>query len=1279
MPGSRPDAAAAKNTKNNQEQPRDSRSVIDAPQLLAALTRQLKRLEDDLRQRMADEAELGASLRAEWQAATDADRCAEPFETWVDQIVTQAGVHWLLSCVFLRFIEDNTLVERPWLAGPPDSGRLALARDHHEAYFSAQPRHNDRDYLLAAFREAEALPGLHTFFDEAHNPVFRLGISGDAAMALLQFWRQVDPNTGQLQHDFTDPAWNTRFLGDLYQDLSEATRKRYALLQTPEFVEEFILDRTLTPAIHEFGFRTVRLIDPTCGSGHFLLGAFQRLVDEWARAEPGRNRRDVAQQALHAVAGVDLNPFAVAIARFRLLVAALQVSEVRKLADAPDFQLHVAIGDSLLHGSRFGLSESESLFDAAETHADTGLAHAYASEDLADVQRILGRQYHAVVGNPPYIVVKDSALNAAYRRKYASCHMKYSLGAPFTERFFELAVSPSAGQSAGFVGLITANSFMKREFGSKLIEQVLPRLDLTHVVDTSGAYIPGHGTPTVILFGRHRAPVGKVVRTVMGIKGEPSTPDEPQNGLVWSAIIESIDHSGAQNDFISVGDTPRHTLEKHPWSFAGGGAAELRNQIEISAVCRLGSVAFAIGFMLVPGEDDVFIRQRGGDFDRQALVGSMRRPLVEGISVRDWACQSVYSAIYEYDANGMHHSDPLLDSYFWVFRALMRPAIYFGRTKEERRMHWREYAVMVKDKLGGTPTIAFSEVATHNHFVFDSGLNVFKHSAPVIKLPAGSSEDEHLGLLGLLNSSLACFWLKQVCHNKGSTVDQHGARQRTAPFEDFYALNSTKVAEFPVCNTRPLDIAQRIDTQARQLRDLEPAALLSKGDVPSRASLDAVRDQSTQLRRLMIARQEELDWRCYRLYDLLPAGLDIDAVEYDAPVEVALGERAFEIVLARRVAAGREQTTWFERHGATPITEIPAHWPEAYRRVVQRRIELIERDKSIGLIERPEFKRRWNSPKWQDLEQAALRDALLARLESTHLWPASADQPPQLGSTHRLAEAVQRDAQFMQLAALYAGHADFDVARLVAELVTAEAVPFLPVQRYTDTGLRKRTQWQDTWALQRREDRIDAEVEATEAAGWRNELAEQAQGQFGSATSPQASAWVEQRLAEELARYQAERKALEVGKIPVPPKYQNKDFLKPDFWRLRGGLDVPKERWISYPGCERGADGSLPIAWAGWNHLQQATALAGYYLDMKDNEGWEPARLQPLLAGLDELVPWLQQWHNELDPTYGERMGDYYAAFVRDEARALGFTLEDLRGWRPAVVAAKRGRRKAAA
>jgi hypothetical protein len=129
-------------------------------------------------------------------------------------------VHWLLSCVFLRFIEDNELVDRPWLGGTPESGRLALARDRHEAYFRENPLESDRDYLLAAFREAGALPGLHTFFDEAHNPVFRLGISGDAAMACASSGSRWTRTPARWLHDFTDPAWNTRFLGDLYQDLS---------------------------------------------------------------------------------------------------------------------------------------------------------------------------------------------------------------------------------------------------------------------------------------------------------------------------------------------------------------------------------------------------------------------------------------------------------------------------------------------------------------------------------------------------------------------------------------------------------------------------------------------------------------------------------------------------------------------------------------------------------------------------------------------------------------------------------------------------------------------------------------------------------------------------------------------------------------------------------------------------------------------------------------------------------------------------------------------------
>ncbi len=239
------------------------------------------------------------------------------------------------------------------------------------------------------------------------------------------------------------------------------------------------------------------LIDPTCGSGHFLLGAFDRLWQAWHTAEPATSERELAQRALTAVTGVDLNPFAAEIARFRLLVAALKACGIHDLRDAPDFTIDVAVGDSLLWGARSG--QFEGMEDSVTTTASER-QFFYRTEHAERLSRIFSRQYAAVVGNPPYIVCRDPALNQQYRERYPrSCHRQYSLAAPFMERFFELAVSPDhMSRPAGFVGMITANSFMKREFGKKLIEQCIPTWDLTHVIDTSGAYIPGHGTPTVI-------------------------------------------------------------------------------------------------------------------------------------------------------------------------------------------------------------------------------------------------------------------------------------------------------------------------------------------------------------------------------------------------------------------------------------------------------------------------------------------------------------------------------------------------------------------------------------------------------------------------------------------------------------------------------------------------------------------------------------------------------------------------------------------------------------
>ena len=1323
--------------------------MISTKTLLTALQKRVLLLEDDLRARCNAQPEVDAPLRKDYEAAREKGRTGLTYNAWRDEELTQIAVAWILAGVFVRFLEDNELIDVPFLAGG-NAARHQRAQDEHSLFFRQHPTASERDYFEHVFNTIRKLPGMKDFFDRRHNPLWRVGPTADAAKALLEFWRKTDPDTGRIVHDFTDAEWNTRFLGDLYQDLSEFARKRYALLQTPVFVEQFILDRTLTPAISTFGYKAVRMIDLTCGSGHFLLGGFQRLFRLWQENEPGENPTVLARRALEQVFGVDLNPNVVAIARFRLLVAALRACGVTRIKDAPDFRLNLAAGDSLLHGSRFPMSEShegvQQTFGGDELFRDE-LKHFYESEDREELHRILGQQYHVVVGNPPYITVKDKALNEAYRNRFDSCHRKYSLAAPFMERFFDLALKGDGkGQKpAGYVGMITANSFMKREFGKKLIEDFIPKWDLTHVIDTAGAYIPGHGTPTVILFGKHQPPVAQNIRTVMGIKGEPSTPDNPANGLVWNAILVQVDQPGSESDFVSVADTQRESFHKHPWSIGGGGAAELKEMFDESAEKTLEEVTEDAGFMAIISEDDAFIGPVAY-FRRKNLP---QRSFITGDSIRDWSVESEEAISFPYnDAKEQISVAPLASSdalaqSFWPNRVPLGARKMFGKTPVEHGLAWYQFIYLTPKRFLSSQYLVFASVGTHNQFSLMKRGNVLNRHAPVVVLDKKASDSEHYALLGLLNSSSACFWMKQIFHNKGSTVDQHGARQRTAAFEDFFEFDGTKLKQFPISAGKPLVLAQELNRLSHELKLQTPAVALVTFASHTRAALDAAKKRWTETLQRMIALQEELDWECYQLYGLTEAKLLLPTAQVP---RLQLGERAFEIAMARKMASGELQTTWFERHepqGSKPITELPAHWPQPYRELVQRRMALMESDRNLALIEQPEYKRRWNVEPWDEQLDRALREWLLNRLEHYFFggermlergtgnaeadgltairahWPAG--QQPVLVSTSQLAAVVETDDDFLRVAEIYRGSPGFSVSKLVRELVEAESVPFLPFQRYKDTGLRKRQDWEHVWDLQREEDRIDAEKErlqaklnqrmaelvreaypelvqatATAAATWENaDRAYHAKYHSRTTYDTKHSEWVlsstDAAEMNELLEVQslgnalreAERKvtaarnpladqdatavalrheleALQKPAVPVPPKYASSDFKKSHWWKLRGKLDVPKERWIIYSGAERDGDPSPVIAWAGWDHLQQAKALAGYYVDASTNLGWPPERLRLLLAGLADLLPWLKQWHNKFDPEVGSGLGDYFAGFLDEEARKQGATVEAL-------------------
>ena len=231
--------------------------MIERQALLADLQRLLPRIEADLLERSdsAEVPDVGLALRNEYASAQAAERTAQSYTEWRSDQITQAAAAWVLSCVFVRFLEDNALVASPRSAGPKDKdGGLERRTRRIRPLFSHHPAHTDRDYLLDIFASLTKHAATKDVFG-AHNPIHSLPnwLSGDAAGEIIAFFQKIDANSGRLVHDFTDNSWDTRFLGDLYQDLSESARKKFALLQTPVFVEEFILDRTLDPALDEFG------------------------------------------------------------------------------------------------------------------------------------------------------------------------------------------------------------------------------------------------------------------------------------------------------------------------------------------------------------------------------------------------------------------------------------------------------------------------------------------------------------------------------------------------------------------------------------------------------------------------------------------------------------------------------------------------------------------------------------------------------------------------------------------------------------------------------------------------------------------------------------------------------------------------------------------------------------------------------------------------------------------------------------------------------------------
>src|SRR5271157_597257 len=90
--------------------------MVNIKTLLPDLKELVKELDEDLLARATANPEIDAGLRLAFTQIEKGGRTAQAYEVWREDYLDQVAVAWVLACVFVRFLEDNHLIDECWRA-----------------------------------------------------------------------------------------------------------------------------------------------------------------------------------------------------------------------------------------------------------------------------------------------------------------------------------------------------------------------------------------------------------------------------------------------------------------------------------------------------------------------------------------------------------------------------------------------------------------------------------------------------------------------------------------------------------------------------------------------------------------------------------------------------------------------------------------------------------------------------------------------------------------------------------------------------------------------------------------------------------------------------------------------------------------------------------------------------------------------------------------------------------------------------------------------------------
>lgn len=327
-------------------------------------------------------------------------------------------------------------------------------------------------------------------------------------------------------------------------------KKAGGVYYTPTYIVQYIIQNTLgeflngkTPA-QVAGLdkrlksaRPLRILDPACGSGSFLIEAYQYLLDwyrdQYAREDPERSakgkspklyqapggewRLTIAERRrilLNHIFGVDIDHQAVEVTKLSLLLKVLEGERADAIASQmdmfhiralPDLASNIKCGNSLI-GPEFYDAFQESMFDDNQRFKINVFRWGDEFDDI-----IRGGGFDVVIGNPPY-----GADYTKQEKEFFQSRFSYKKGKPETYLFF-VEVGFNLLRTGGRLGYITPNAWLTNYYGRQMRDFVLRNSQVMQIVDLEPTRVfEAAVVDTAILITRKSKTQGSIVRIFRG-------------------------------------------------------------------------------------------------------------------------------------------------------------------------------------------------------------------------------------------------------------------------------------------------------------------------------------------------------------------------------------------------------------------------------------------------------------------------------------------------------------------------------------------------------------------------------------------------------------------------------------------------------------------------------------------------------------------------------------------------------------------------------------------